>query len=93
MKEAYAALFYGYKTPPYLTACPKVGSQALGSTDIVILATDGLWDLISSEDALNTVIAGAQADSINLASHLIQEVQRKHTPADDITVLVFSFAS
>jgi pyruvate dehydrogenase phosphatase len=44
------------KTPPYLTAEPEVTETALNIThdnaDFLIMASDGLWDHISSEDAV-----------------------------------------
>ncbi|PPQ66427.1 hypothetical protein CVT24_007193 [Panaeolus cyanescens] len=93
LKDAYAALFYGYKTPPYITARPQAGTYKLEQSDVVIIASDGLWDLISSEDALRTITSGMQSNSSNLASYLIQEVQKKCSPADDITILVLAFDS
>lgn len=53
--------FYGYSprphtnTPPYLTARPEVTTRTIGSEDFVIMASDGLWDVISSEDAVECV--------------------------------------
>lgn len=47
-----------YKTPPYVTAEPVVTHVSLepGTRDaFVILATDGLWDELSSEEAVATV--------------------------------------
>lgn len=53
--------FYGYSprphttTPPYLTARPEVTTRSVQSEDFVIMASDGLWDVISSEDAVECV--------------------------------------
>jgi len=44
-----------YKTPPYLTAEPEVTSTPVKSGDFLIIASDGLWDHISSEDAVRAV--------------------------------------
>lgn len=45
-----------YKTPPYLTAEPEVTSKTLVSNDkFLILGTDGLWDNVSSESAVEIV--------------------------------------
>ncbi len=46
------------KTPPYLTAEPEImDTQIQGGEhpDFLIMATDGLWDHISSEDAVTCV--------------------------------------
>lgn len=45
-----------YKTPPYLTAKPVVTQHHLQSGDkFLILASDGLWDTVSNEEAVNMV--------------------------------------
>jgi pyruvate dehydrogenase phosphatase len=46
-----------YKTPPYLTAKPEVTTTVIekGKPAFMIMATDGLWDCLSSEDAVNLV--------------------------------------
>ncbi|KAF4473115.1 Type 2C Phosphatase [Fusarium albosuccineum] len=53
--------FYGtsprpnYKTPPYMTARPEVTTRKIQTEDFVILASDGLWDMISNQDAVTCV--------------------------------------
>ncbi|TDZ62034.1 Protein phosphatase 2C-like protein [Colletotrichum trifolii] len=42
-------------TPPYMTAAPVVTSTKVEAPDFVILASDGLWDHISSEHAVECV--------------------------------------
>ena len=47
-----------YNTPPYLTAEPEVMCYSLApesGTQFLILATDGLWDLISNHEAVTVV--------------------------------------
>ncbi|KAJ7721185.1 phosphatase 2C-like domain-containing protein [Mycena maculata] len=53
------------KTPPYVTACPVVTHRVLelppsdvktkGALRFIVLATDGLWDELSSEDVVRLV--------------------------------------
>ena len=51
-KTSFAGL-KEYSTPPYLTAEPEVATYQLRSSDkFLILATDGLWDAMSNEDAV-----------------------------------------
>lgn len=53
--------FYGtsprpkYLTPPYMSAEPEVTTRQIQTDDFVILASDGLWDMISNEDAVTCV--------------------------------------
>ena len=45
-----------FLTPPYLTAEPEVTSYQLQRTDkFLILASDGLWDMLSNEEAVDFV--------------------------------------
>jgi pyruvate dehydrogenase phosphatase len=44
-----------YFSPPYLTAEPVITTTKVQSGDFVVLASDGLWDRISSEDAVKCV--------------------------------------
>jgi len=45
-----------YQTPPYLTAHPEVSHHMLRRHDrFMVLATDGLWDMMSSQEAVDIV--------------------------------------
>lgn len=44
-----------YKTPPYMTAEPEIQTRQVRTKDFVILASDGLWDHMSNEDAVACV--------------------------------------
>ncbi|XP_032222641.1 pyruvate dehydrogenase [acetyl-transferring]-phosphatase 2, mitochondrial [Nematostella vectensis] len=45
-----------FYTPPYLTAEPEVMSYQLQRTDkFLVLATDGLWDMLSNEEVVHYV--------------------------------------
>ena len=48
---------YNVRTPPYLTAEPVVTSTKIDPTkpSFLILATDGLWDMLSSQQGVNLV--------------------------------------
>jgi pyruvate dehydrogenase phosphatase len=52
-----------YTTPPYLTAEPVVESIKVQSGDFLIMASDGFWDQISSEDAVKCVKLWVKAKS------------------------------
>lgn len=53
--------FYGSRprpntnTPPYMSACPEVTTRKVQTEDFAILASDGLWDTMSNEDAVACV--------------------------------------
>ncbi|KAJ5457768.1 protein serine/threonine phosphatase 2C [Penicillium sp. IBT 31633x] len=48
---------YDVRTPPYLTAEPVVTSTKIepGTPSFLIMATDGLWDMLSNEQAVDLV--------------------------------------
>jgi pyruvate dehydrogenase phosphatase len=43
------------KTPPYMTAAPEVETRVVSAQDFVIIGSDGLWEAISNEDAIDCV--------------------------------------
>ena len=48
--------FQDYRTPPYLIAEPEVTSYQLQRSDrFLVLATDGLWDMLSNEEVVHYV--------------------------------------
>ncbi|KAI0333076.1 protein serine/threonine phosphatase 2C [Cubamyces sp. BRFM 1775] len=47
--------FASVKTPPYLTAEPEVTSFAVRPGDFLILASDGLWECLTNEEAVGLV--------------------------------------
>ncbi|KAH4853489.1 hypothetical protein HBI22_142700 [Parastagonospora nodorum] len=61
----------GSKTPPYLTAEPEITETEIvrvepgagGKSDFMIMASDGLWDRISSEHAVECVQRWLEAKS------------------------------
>ncbi len=54
--EGIFPTYQNYKTPPYLTAEPVVTQRERTNSDkFLILATDGLWDCLSSEHAVSIV--------------------------------------
>eukprot|EP00795_Rhopilema_esculentum_P013969 gene13969-4931_t len=54
---------FSYLTPPYLTAEPVVSHRKITDEDrFLIIATDGLWEKISSEQAVKLV--GSHLDNI-----------------------------
>lgn len=63
-----------YLTPPYMTAEPVVTHHKLQKDDkFMIIASDGLWERISSEKAVNVVAAsiepkGGQTSTFSLTS-------------------------
>lgn len=43
------------KTPPYFTAEPEITTFSVKPGDFLIMATDGLWDCLTSEEAVGLV--------------------------------------
>ncbi|KAG6868508.1 hypothetical protein C0993_001848 [Termitomyces sp. T159_Od127] len=88
MSEQYTSMFHYYRTPPYITAMPEVGTFQLWSGGFVIMATDGLWDCVTSEVAVETVRRGLEQGVDNLAVYLLDVVKAVKSPGDDVTIVL-----
>ena len=88
MNEQYESYFYGYRTPPYITPRPESSTVAVDIGDIMILASDGLWDRLTTEDAARAALSGLQNGVQNLAGYLLQTSIKKQPPGDDTTIIV-----
>ena len=62
-----------YLTPPYLTAEPVVTHRKLDKQDkFVVIATDGLWERLSSDEVIDIVSKGLSS-SDNIATSLLKQ--------------------
>ncbi|KAH7136227.1 phosphatase 2C-like domain-containing protein [Dactylonectria macrodidyma] len=111
LTDRFDTLFWAYKSPPYVSSTPQVTKVPLESQDALpnskashpivgIVATDGLWDLVSSEEAveilspvLSQTATTSSSDGINIAKLLFDGVveRRGRKPGDDVTILVLIF--
>ena len=70
-----------YLTPPYLMARPDVQVHKIAKNDqFIILATDGLWDLMTNDEAIEHVSEYTKlenANGMNAASYLISKAVSK----------------
>ena len=56
----------GLKTPPYLTAEPEVFRYKLQKEDkFIVLASDGLWDMLSNQEVVNLVGAWMDGQAVS----------------------------
>ena len=82
----------GLETPPYVTATPVVEWRRVGETSsnpsrelrFVIMATDGLWDMMSNEEAVSLVaghLAGIKGTirSSELQRNTFQPIDKQHS--------------
>ncbi|KAJ1033265.1 hypothetical protein NDA13_001259 [Ustilago tritici] len=82
----------GLETPPYVTATPEVEWRRVGETSarpnrelrFIIMATDGLWDMMSNEEAVSLVaghLAGIKGTirSSELQKHTFQPIDKLHS--------------
>ncbi|KAL4144636.1 hypothetical protein PRNP1_013762 [Phytophthora ramorum] len=66
-------------TPPYITATPEVKSHKLEEGDkFLIIGSDGLWDYLSNEEAVEVVKGQASCGNHDLAGRaLVERVLQK----------------
>lgn len=75
-------------TPPYITALPEIRQQALTSQDkFVIIGTDGLWDYLSNEEAVEIVQKQInQGNKAKASSALVEKTLEKAALRYDLTI-------
>lgn len=73
-----------YKTPPYLTAAPVVTATTItpGENAFVILATDGLWDTMSSQRGVDLVAGWLDWVNIGKPGRRAEERLQTREPFD-----------
>ncbi|TDH65798.1 hypothetical protein CCR75_007197 [Bremia lactucae] len=66
-------------TPPYITAMPEVKSHTLEEGDkFIIIGSDGLWDYLSNEEAIEVVSEAISRGNHDLAGRaLVERVLQK----------------
>ncbi|SPO22400.1 related to PTC5 - putative 2C protein phosphatase (PP2Cs) [Ustilago trichophora] len=87
------------ETPPYVTATPVVEWRRVGETSsspnrelrFIIMATDGLWDMMSNEEAVSLVaghLAGIKGTirSSELQRHTFQPIDKQHSLPSAATI-------
>ena len=101
MHQMYDTLFHDYLTPPYVTARPdKVQHippdfvMSSHPSNMLVLATDGLWDVASPEDVRDMVekaiTEGALQEETNLVELLSNKLVRDTGArfGDDVSVII-----
>jgi pyruvate dehydrogenase phosphatase len=75
---------YNVQTPPYITAEPVVTSTKLepGRASVLILATDGLWDMVSSQQAAELVGGWLDAQFTGRKGERVDRGKRVEGPFD-----------
>ena len=67
-----------YHTPPYITAEPVVTHHKLEESDkFMIIATDGLWERMSSEEAVNVVAESVKSMTQQAAPFSLKSLFKK----------------
>lgn len=73
-------------SPPYITSEPEVSTLERRAGDIVILASDGLWDYLCGGDVVNTLdAAGPGCSAQALSDALLAAALRKAAQAHCLT--------
>ncbi|KAJ3496558.1 hypothetical protein NLG97_g2567 [Lecanicillium saksenae] len=67
--------FPHFKSPPYMTASPEITTRIIGARDFVIIGSDGLWEAISNEDAVECVSRWAAARRVGEPEPVIESCE------------------
>ncbi|GAB2270452.1 hypothetical protein Dimus_005349 [Dionaea muscipula] len=75
---------------PYVVAEPEIQEQDIDGVDFIIIASDGLWNVISNKDAVSIVRDIKDAEA---ASRKLTEEAYARGSSDNITCLVVRFGT
>jgi protein phosphatase 1L len=76
---------------PFVTPEPRIAEGILGrSDDLAVIASDGLWDALTSEEAIKIARTGADPAT---AADLLRETALERGSTDNITVIVLDLRS
>jgi protein phosphatase 1L len=71
---------------PFVTPEPRIAEGSLGRSDeLAVIACDGLWDVLTSEEAITMALTAAAPDE---AARLLREAALERGSTDNITVVV-----
>ena len=77
-------------TPPYLTCEPEIRRYAFYAQDrMLILATDGLWDMLSNDVVVRFAAAHLEGRA---AEEMLDMAQRMGVEGDELTADSFAYA-
>ncbi|TYH21436.1 hypothetical protein ES288_A04G044200v1 [Gossypium darwinii] len=86
---AVARAFGDKSLKKHLTSEPDVSIETIDEdTDLIILASDGLWKVMSNQEAVDA-IKGIK-DARSAAKHLTEEAVKRNSK-DDISIIVVKF--
>ncbi|KAF7292890.1 PPM-type phosphatase domain-containing protein [Mycena indigotica] len=88
LSAQYDSYFYGYRSPPYITATPDVGVFEFDTDKLLVCGSDGVFDLASSEEVVAILRSGLDHNADNLALYLLNMIMSSRSPGDDVTILV-----
>lgn len=77
-----------------LSAVPDVNFYSIDGVSLAILASDGLWDVFTAQQATDIALVAIQegkCPSATLVHSALHQLQSKQARADNITVLVVKF--
>lgn len=74
---------------PYITSEPEIITRSIDASidEYVVIASDGLWDVMDNEEVARFVLRHVNTDFINVAQKLCREAMMMGS-GDNVTVLV-----
>lgn len=77
-----------------LKAEPEVTKITLEENDVIVIASDGYWDILTNNETYDLVIAGIQSHlDCKAIAQKLAEVARSRQSKDDITVMCVRYKS
>ncbi|KAJ4917307.1 putative protein phosphatase 2C 11 [Raphanus sativus] len=85
---AVSRAFGDKQLKPYVIAEPEIQEEDISTLDFIVIASDGLWNVLSNEDAV--AIARDISDAETASRKLVQEAYARGS-CDNITCIVVRF--
>jgi serine/threonine protein phosphatase PrpC len=83
--------FGDFDATPYVTHIPELYRYKIDKSDkFIVLACDGLWDVLTNEEVVNFILTNSQSKKI-VAKKLVEYALKKGS-TDNITVIVVFFS-
>ena len=84
--------FYKNPTTPqaeqWVTSLPDVTRLPVSSVDTIVIGTDGLWDVLSNEDAIAIACQHRPTMNAQAAAEALTRIATERDSSDNITVIV-----
>ena len=75
---------------PYVVATPDSFYESANNVKYIVMACDGLWDVVENKELFGLLEGFKKNNSVNLATDLVNEALRRNT-GDNVSLIIIEF--